>query len=91
VLLHCFLRGPVVVTGEPRPFEKIAPFDALEELLLAEIEVVPPFDLVGAPIARSGRDRADKICEPGQDLADESAFARAGRTGDDDESRDDRS
>jgi hypothetical protein len=49
------------MTGEPRPFEEIAPFDALPELFFAEIEVVPSFNLVGAPLTRGGRDRADEV------------------------------
>jgi hypothetical protein len=91
VLLHGFLGGPIVVAGELGPLEEVTLLDALPELFFAEIEVVPSFDLGGAPLPRGGRDRADQSGETGQYPADERAFARTGRTGDDDESRDDRS
>ena len=62
------------------------------ELLLAEEEVVaarPPRPAVERRVV--AETETDQLGEPRQDLPDEGAFARAGRTGDDDESGDDRS
>jgi hypothetical protein len=79
------------VSGETGPLQEVTPLDAGLELLDREEEVVP---LVSLPLARrprGRRDRNDEFRETRQYAADEGAFACTGRTGDDDESGNDRS
>jgi len=79
------------MAGEPRPFQELAALDSLRELLNGQKEVIPAVLLASAGFPCRGRYGADEFGEARQDLADEGALARAGRTGDDDDPGDDRS
>jgi len=79
------------MAGEASPFEKILVLDALPELVLSEEVVVAAFLFGGTAGPRGGRDGDNEVGKQREYFVDEGAFARAGGTGDDDESGDDRS
>ncbi len=76
---------------EAGPLEKVLSLDALLELVHGQEEVVAAFHLARPSGTSGGRDGQHEIGKQRQHVPDEGALTRAGGTGDDDESGDDRS